>query len=112
MSLNWEWNDKMGECTYANGAQCNIYGGNALAIAVAEYEDNTYQLAWFASDEAHMKNMLGLTKGYDNCFKGFGICKIRLDVNHPKSAKLAQLIAKSKTTLTLELYAGGENNAN
>lgn len=104
MSLNWEWKDKMGNCTYANGAVANLYGGNALVIAVCEYEDNTYQLAWFASDESHMKNMLGLTKDYENVFAGFGICKMRLNINHPKTAKLAQLIVKSKTKITLELY--------
>ena len=108
MSLNWEWNDKMGDCTYANGAKANLYQGNALVIAVCEYEDNTYQLEWFACDENHMKNMLGLTKGYDNVFEGFGIVKIRLDVNHRNTAKLAQLIVKSNTPITIEMYKGGD----
>ena len=63
MSLNWEWKDKMGTCTYEDGTKCNLYRGNAFTIAVYEDEkENTYQMVWFAADEAHMKNMLGLNK--------------------------------------------------
>lgn len=104
MSLNWDWKDKMGKCIYANGAQCNLYRGNALAIAICEYDDDNYQLAWFACDEAHMKNMLGLTKGHVNVFDGFGIVKIRLDLNHPGTAKLVNLLVKAKTRIPIELY--------
>lgn len=104
MSLNWEWKKKMGECHYANGAVANLYQGNALVIAVCEYEDDTYQLAWFACDENHMKNMLGLTKGYDNDFRYFGITKLRLNVSYPNTSKLVTLIAKAKMPINIELY--------
>lgn len=104
MALNWQWNDKMGECIYENGHKSNLYRGNAFIIATNEFEDNTYNLAWFAADETHMKNMLGLTKGYDNIFKDWGITEIKLDTSYKETAKFIQMIARSKTPIKIELY--------
>lgn len=103
MSLNWQWSDKMGECTHSNGLKTNLYRGNAFTIALYE-KDNTYSLSWFAADEAHMKNMLGLTKGYDNCFIDFGITEMRLNTKYKETAKLVQMLAKSRTPITVTLY--------
>ena len=102
--LNWNWNDKIGDCYYENGSTATLYKGNAFVIALHEYPDNTYQMAWFACDEEHMKNMLGLSKGYDNVFESFGIKKMCLNVNHRGTAKLVSLISKSKTPITIELF--------
>lgn len=104
MALHWQWNEKMGECTYENGHKSNLYRGNAFIIATNEFEDDTYNLAWFAVDETHMKNMLGLTKGYDNIFKDWGITEIKLDTRYKETAKFIQMIAKSKTAIRIELY--------
>lgn len=104
MALNWQWNDKMGECTYENGHKTNLYKGNALTIAIHEHEDNTYTLAWFACDTDHLKNMLGITKGYDNVFKHFGIVELRLDTKYKETEKIIQLFAKAKMKIKIELY--------
>lgn len=107
MSINWQWNDKMGTCTYTNGYKSNLYRGNAFVIAVNEWTDESgkelYSLAWFAADEQHMKNMLGLTKGYDECWSSFGICELELNVNYKETAKLVALLAKAKIEVAVKL---------
>ncbi len=108
MSLNWDWKNKMGECVYENGHVSNLYQGNAFVIAVNEFEDNTYNLAWFASDENHMKNMLGLSKDYNPCFHHFGIKKLRLNLKYRNTPKLVQLIARAKLVIEIELYKEGD----
>ena len=105
MSLNWEWNDKMGTCTYENGIKNNLYRGNAFTIAVYENEeDETYQLVWFAADENHMKNMLGLTKGYENVIEKWGIKELELNTEYKETVKIVNLMAKAKMKITIKLY--------
>ena len=109
MALRWEWSDKMGKCKYKNGYESNLYRGNAYVISIYHYEENGepyYQLNWFAASKDHMKNMLGLNKGFDNCFKDFGVEEIRLDVNYKETAELVQMFAKAKLEIKIELYKG------
>lgn len=103
MSLNWYWEDKMGEVTYENGSTDNLYRGNALVIAVAE-ADNKYCLTWFAADKNHLKNMLGLNKDYERCFEHFGITKLKLDTKYKETETIISLLAKAKAKLTIETY--------
>lgn len=96
MSLNWNFkNDFYGimitryqfkDETIVN--QFNLYDGNALMIACFETE-NTYQVSNFFADKDHMKNCLGLTKGYDNMYENYEIQLIL----KPKS-KSAKTIAE------------------
>lgn len=104
MALNWDWNDKMGICTYENGHTSQLYRGNAFIIAINEYEDEAYTLAWFASDANHMKNMLGLTKEYDNIFTDYGIVSFSLDTRYKETAQLIQMLAKARMKISIELY--------
>lgn len=110
MALIWQWNDQMGTAKHVEGYTLNLYRGNAFVIALYEWEeekgDKFYNLHWFAAGEDHMKNMLGLNKGYTNCFKDFGIEEIRLDVNYKETAKLVQMFAKAKLEIKIELYKG------
>lgn len=109
MALNWQWNDKMGTAKHVEGYTLNLYKGNAFVIAIYEWQDgekDLYNIHWFAVSEDHMKNMLGLNKGYDNCFKDFEIEEIRLDVNYKETAKLVQMFAKAKLEIKIELYEG------
>lgn len=106
MSLNWQWSDKMGECTYSNGHKSNLYRGNCFMIAVNEFDNGTYNLAWFAADEQHLKNQLGLTKGYDGCFHDFGIVEMKLDTKYKEVAKFLNLIARAHACVKIELYCG------
>ena len=103
MSLNWKWEDKMGTCTYENGQKNNLYRGNAFTIAV--YEDSEYyNLVWFAADENHMKNMLGLNKGYENIMKNWGITELELNTEYKETVKIVNLMAKAKMKITIKLY--------
>ena len=102
MALNWEWTDKMGEITI-DGYNANLYKGNALCIAVGE-KDDTYWLIWFAADKDHLKNMLGLTPGYEECFSHFNISKFKLNTAYKESKQIIDLIIKAKIPMEFELY--------
>lgn len=107
MSLNWQWNDKIGKAVYNDGRVSNLYRGNAFCIAVNEWEDNGSQLycvAWFFCDESHAKNCLGLSKGYDGCFGEFDIKELHLNTKYTETAKLAQMLAKAKVNISIVLY--------
>lgn len=104
MSLNWQWNDKMGTCTYDGGKKDNLYRGNAFMIAIHEW-DNNYCLAWFAADKKHMQNQLGLTKEFkENSFADFGIVEFELDTKYPETAEFVKMLAKAKANVTIKLY--------
>jgi hypothetical protein len=107
MSLNWHWEDKLGEVKTEKGDVFNIYAGNALFIVVHEF-DNQYQLVDFAVDEQHFKNMLGLNakQGYskDNLYNGVGFALFRLNTAYKRTAKIVELFAKARTNINIELY--------
>lgn len=111
MSLNWQWSDKMGEVTYKDGStKSNLYRGNCFMIAVNEWVSKEgveqYSLAWFFADEAHAKNCLGLTKGYeDNSPDDWGWLSFKLDTSYKETGKFLQLLAKAKAKgITITLY--------
>lgn len=117
MSLNWQWNDKMGEVIYKDGYinpnhpfTTDIYEGNALMIWVNHLPDDMYSLGNFCADMEHFRNMLGLNakKGYskDNLFNNW--CKdievIRLNTKYKSVPKIVAEFAKAHTNVTIELY--------
>lgn len=114
MAITWDWTDKMGECEM-QGKKLNLYRGNAFCIALNEFtnEEGTeqYYMEWFAADEEHMKNMLGLKKDYDNIMEDWGITAIRLDTRYKETAKMVQLFARARMNITIELYERGKDNA-
>ena len=69
--LNWQWSNKLGYLVTKddnNGYKINLYGGNALMIAVWEWKENDkdmYSLYTFFADKDHAKRCLGLAKGSD-----------------------------------------------
>ena len=80
--LRWDWEaDKVGKCEIKrmwkdeNGEEkynlfsVNLYTGNACLIEIWGDGDN-YQLVGFWADRQHMKNCLGLAKGYDSIYTG------------------------------------------
>lgn len=94
-----------------NGDKINLYRGNAFIIAIYEWDDK-YDLMWFAADEQHMKNMLGLSKDYPgNDVADWGITYMKLDTRYKETAKLVQLFARARMNITIELYDGGQDNA-
>lgn len=108
MAYQWNWSDKMGECIYRSGQKINLYKGNGLVIAIQEFEDNTYSMVWFWADKDHMKNMLGLKKGYDNYMKGWGITKFRFNTQYKDVPDIIAALAKAKMEIEIELYSGKE----
>lgn len=116
MSLNWSWNDKMGEVVYndnipnPNNCTTDIYQGNALMIWVHHLPDDMYSVGNFAADMEHFRNMLGLNakKGYskENLFNDW--CKdiklIRLNTKYKSVPKIVAEFAKAHTNVTIELY--------
>lgn len=115
MSLNWEWNDKMGEAVMENqDRKCviHLFKGNAYCIWVwRDLEEKTYALADFWADKDHLKNMLGLNAkqyGEDNIverhLKDMEIKTLRLNTAYKHVPEIVQLLAKAKTNVTIELY--------
>lgn len=113
MSLNWNWNDKMGEVVYKeyhpdHPYVTNIYQGNALMIWCNEFPNKTYSLGNFCADMEHLKNMLGLNakKGYgsENLFNDGQIKEIRLNTRYKSVPKIVEAFAKAKTNVTITLY--------
>lgn len=125
MSLNWNWDDKMGEVIYTDSCYdpeypyvTNIYQGNALMIWCNEWAtdpykpmttDNTsYSLGNFCADIDHLRNMLGLyaSKGYatENLFNGCHIKLLRLNTRYKSVPKIVAEFAKAHTNIAIELY--------
>ena len=115
MSLNWQWNDKMGEVVFNDDQyhpdhpyRTSIYQGNALMIWCNEFPDETYSLCNFFVDNEHLKNMLGLNakKGYgtENLLNDQRIKTIRLNTRYKSVPKIVELIAKAHTNVAIELY--------
>lgn len=109
MSLNWQWNDKMGEVTDKRGYTSNLYRGNAFMIAVNEFKqdgEDVYTLAWFFCDKKHLENCIGLSKGYEeNSIGEWGWKKFRLNTRYKETAIFLQALCKAKATdIEIELY--------
>lgn len=117
MALHWDFKEKVGEAyfiaDYGNGWEeykVNIYNGNALMILVYEYEEDgvqKYSLNSFFADEQHLKNCLGLAKGYEgNIFvKPYErLTKLRLTKNCRKYDKIFSIFAKAFDELEMEIY--------
>ena len=88
MALCWDFDrDFIGTMTEKNGYVCNLYTGNALAIAVYETEIR-YYLHWFAADEQHLKNMLAS----DGCKKDIADLTFNLKADVMKQPKVKTLV--------------------
>ena len=117
MSLNWSWDDKMGEVIYnddyftpGHEFTTDIYEGNALMIWVNHLPDDMYSLGNFCADMDHFRNMLGLNakKVYSdtNLFDKWcnDIKVIRLNTKYKSVPKIVAEFAKAHTNVTIELY--------
>ena len=63
MTLNWNWNAKIGELLIRQGEKdftINVYKGNALAIFISEYKNDKgqdcYSMYNFFCDKEHFRN--------------------------------------------------------
>ena len=109
MSLNWLWENKCGTLTARNDEgtrewECVLYDGNALMIALAEWEEDGkeyWQMCDFWSDEDHMERIL---KDRANEYKA-----IRLNTKKIAKSKLNKILkACIKYGIEITLYAEEE----
>lgn len=112
MSLNWNFKtDKIGEwlqVDFVKGKKyetnMRLYSGNALLIGCIENdEDNTYSVNTFFCDKEHMKNCLGLTKGYDNIYNHIQYNKITLFKEYRYTKDIVNAFIKAKFDNTIEI---------
>lgn len=80
MSLNWNWENKVGEVVFTqeiNGEKrdytSDLFNGNAYLIMVYSYTDpndgkDKYMLTGFFADKTHMKRNLGIDKKYQKTY--------------------------------------------
>ena len=86
----------------------NIYSGNAWMIMVDEWldektGDKMYNLHNFICDESHLKNCLGLTKGYKNAVEDWSWQELRLSADYKHTPKIVSAIAKARLPITIKL---------
>ena len=104
MALYWDFDrDFVGTMTEENGNICNLYTGNALAIAVSETEKQ-YGLHWFAADEQHLKNMLAS----DACKEDIAGLTFNLKADVLKQPKVKTLIKLLTGNARIVLAGPGE----
>lgn len=122
MSVNWKWEDKIGEVFIEqekekgvkHSFKLDMYTGNCLAIVLYNYKvkDNDngnmvekYSLYCWFSDMKHLKNCLGLSNQYkDNVLTE--IKKVRLNTYYlndrvPELLKMAYLFTKANIKVEL-----------
>ena len=114
MSLNWNWDQKVGEAVIRQGEKeytLNLYQGNAFLIFISEYQDengsDVYSLYSFFADREHMKNCLGLNKkdGHSENIFGDALKKVRINKSRYSYTKeLVQALAQAFDEISIELY--------
>lgn len=118
MAVTWSWKEKLGELHFSqkhpSGAfykyKLTLYCGNCLAAILYEFKDkethkNMYQFNSFWGDKDHLKNCLGLAKGYDDLYSDETnkLTKVKLNTYYKKDAFIiAELFCKAG--YKVELY--------
>ena len=109
--VTWNWKKKMGSCKwYCNDGtttKVNIYVGNCLGVFILDYKDEEtkeekYQFVTFFNDEQHLKNCLGLSKGYKEDIMKNRIKSLKLNTYYKASLEMGVLFAKAG--YKVELY--------
>lgn len=128
MSVNWKWNEKVGEIdVLQKHPHCDdvvlkydIYNANCLGCFIYELsnEENEYIFEGFFGDESHMKKCLGLMKcpdgsksnacdfyeGTDGNYYGHKWIEVRLDCNWINTPKWARNLMKAKMRVVIDDY--------
>ena len=106
MSVNWNWKELKGEITFKNDRgrfKVKIYNANCLGALIYEFKDketkeDKYTFFGFWSDLNHLKNILGLSKKYqDNVYLNLNgnygniVSKIKLNTYYKDWDKIAKL---------------------
>lgn len=110
--LRWDFKtDRIGTMSYtyfdSELVVDNLYSGNALMIACREWDqDGTemYRMISFWADKEHLKNMLGLNKGYDNCYNsGYKNLKITLLRKYRGTKDIVNAFIKAKFNENIQI---------
>ncbi len=126
MSLNWRWEDKIGEIvvkqyghvgdeTSAKEFTLSLYEGNALLIMLNEFKNENGEDVWnmfsFFVDKPHAKRCLGLQKNGDgelvNIFDEDWQKCLKIRINKRKSHNwkdIITLFSQAFDNLTIEIY--------
>ena len=126
MSVNWNWNEKVGEISVLQKApncediilKFDIYNANCLGCWIYDLPNNEYEFEGFFGDESHMKRHLGLMKSYDgtksNCcdfYKGsngkeYGHkwIEVRLDCSWINTQKWVRNLIKANIRVVIDDY--------
>lgn len=96
MSLNRNWNDKIGyiepEKKNDNGVELNLYKANCLIMGLYEKPStNEYWLAFFFNDNEHMKRCLKI-EGFTDNWKCVHIAPDLMDYPSRTKALIGELI--------------------
>lgn len=102
MALTWKWSEPCG-ITYMKGTDekyhyHRLWKGNAELIAMyPKFVDRhcEWNLTWFFCDIPHMKNCLGLSKGYKNIFEKDSFKSFILFYDRCNAYKIAELLQKA-----------------
>ena len=114
MSLNWQWNDKVGTIDIFNIDKVvtyNLYQGNAFLIMLYEYKEegkDMYIMHNFFVDKEHAKNCLGLTKGHENMFNTdkYKVKGIHLNKKKYRYTKdLVDMLIKAFDDIKIEIFS-------
>lgn len=118
MALYWDWKESVGDATFEvnneREVRITLYEGNALLIMLQEYQEDgedMYNMFGFWVDKAHMKNCLGLAKGYDNSYDSDYIRLKKIRLNKTKSRNYKDIITalvKAFDNIEIEIYSEGE----
>lgn len=110
MSLNWNWDNKIGELqlnNYGEQLTISIYKGNAPMIFIREYKKESieyYELYTFFNDIQHIKNIIKYENEY---FKNWKL--LTMYKTDSKTIKFCELIYKQGVEVKL---THKENNTN
>lgn len=103
MSLNWDFHKPAGVIYTPEGRTVTLYTGNAQIIMLDEYPDE-YRLVSFWADLSHMRNCLGLAKGYNNIYTDWTGAKwVFYKENCRNLSKMVEAISRAFDAVTVQI---------
>lgn len=123
MALTWQWNEKCGEAIFKQELEgdegrtysVNLYTGNAYLIFLYEWNEDgvdKYNMHSFWVDKEHMKNCLGLNKGYENTYDTPFSRLVKIKLEKKKCRYLKDIVThliKAFDNLEIEIYTEEDN---
>lgn len=103
MSLNWNFNHRAGVIFLPSGQMLTCYQGNAYLIMLNETPDH-YTLVSFWADAEHMRNCLGLSRGFNNIYGDWSGAKwVFYKDNCKNASKIAEALVRAFDAVEVQL---------